>query len=105
MLENTHHASKLAYVSVILDDRDENVSFKIDEPLLTAGWFDYGKGKKASSNWNWWYALYYIWVPGREQAVERPDDGSIYRKSYDPDDEESKFRQVSTAYDFFRFVR
>lgn len=63
----------VVYISILLDDdiygRYET---KLSEPLITAGFFDYGKGKEADE-WEYWYAKWY----GFHREIDK-DDGTIY---------------------------
>jgi len=57
---NGKHPNHLAYVSILLDDHWEG-EYTIKEPLVTAGFFDYGQEKVGNvwSNWQYWFARYY----------------------------------------------
>lgn len=57
---NEDYPNRLAYVSVLLDD-DKWREYTIKEPLVTAGFFDYGHVKvgEQGGNWLYWYARYY----------------------------------------------
>jgi hypothetical protein len=57
---NENCPNRLAYVSVLLDD-DKWKEYTIKEPLITAGFFDYGQTKvgQQGDNWLYWYARYY----------------------------------------------
>lgn len=54
------YPNRLAYVSILLDD-DKWKEYTIKEPLVTAGFFDYGQVKvgEQGDNWLYWYARYY----------------------------------------------
>jgi hypothetical protein len=52
-----NHTNRLAYVSVLLDDHWER-KYTIEEPLITAGFFDYGTAK-VSDDYEYWYARCY----------------------------------------------
>ena len=41
----------MAFVSIVVDDQNELL--EVDNPLVTAGFIDYGKGNKPSSAWQW----------------------------------------------------
>lgn len=63
--------SILPFVSVILDD-DREGEYTISEPLVTAGYFDYGKNE-VGNNWHYWYAKWH-------RYQENPqNDGQIIR--------------------------
>src|SRR5207245_6025333 len=53
----------LTFVSVLLDDA-ENESH-VEEPLLTAGWFNYGSGREIGNQWQYSYARWHLKMPGR----------------------------------------
>lgn len=50
------YSNRLAYVSVLLDDHPDG-EYTIKEPLVAAGFFDYGKTE--ADSWENWYARYY----------------------------------------------
>lgn len=50
------YPNRLAYVSVLLDDHGDR-AYTIKEPLVTAGFLDYGQGKISDDEY--WYARYY----------------------------------------------
>ena len=64
----------LAFVSVIIDDVDREE--RVQEPLISAGFYDYGDDGKAGNNWQYDYARWHLGMPGRT------DDGAPY--STDP---------------------
>lgn len=71
----------LSFVSVILDDVDNPTN--LTEPLVTAGWFDYGVGNDVSAmsvGFNYSLARWHLKVSGRT------DDGKIvpFSKGDDP---------------------
>ncbi|MDE2321550.1 MAG: hypothetical protein KGL31_06480 [candidate division NC10 bacterium] len=59
----------LGFVSVVLDDAEGSTS--LDEPLLTAGWFDYGPGVEVGKRWQYSYARWHLKMP------QRSDDGRL----------------------------
>ena len=65
----------LAYISILLDDDIENeYEEKMMEPLITAGFFDFGEDNEVTKdNWKPWYAKWYGYY--RENGK---DDGTIY---------------------------
>jgi hypothetical protein len=65
----------LPFTSVILFDRDGDVAGGLTEPLVCAGWCDYGVGAVASDVWFDW-AYHHAKVPNRR------DDGTL--QSVDP---------------------
>lgn len=54
------YPNRLSYISILLDDHWER-KYTINEPLVTAGYFDYGKNKvgKVGENWNYRYLRFY----------------------------------------------
>ena len=50
----------LSYVSVLLFDSDK--PDLLAEPLLTAGWMDYGSDGDLD-NYDYWYSRFHIWMP------------------------------------------
>lgn len=57
---NNDHKNILAYVSILLDDDIYgDYRYKIMEPLITAGFFDYGVGNNVDDDWEYWYAKWY----------------------------------------------
>jgi hypothetical protein len=53
-----------AFITVILDHRREQE--RLAEPLLSAGWFDYGEGNKARTNPPYSFAGWHLEVPDRK---------------------------------------
>lgn len=58
-----------AFISVILGGREKNLNDQ--EPLLTAGWFNYGSGYQIGKNFD------YSWPHWRLRMPNRNDDGEI----------------------------
>jgi hypothetical protein len=52
---NKEHKNLLIFVSILVDD-DIGHDYKLSEPLITAGYFDYGKDKEVKDNWQYWYS-------------------------------------------------
>ncbi len=50
--------NRLAFVSVLIADHYDG-DYTIKEPLLTGGFFDYGKKNVTDDNWDNWLAQYY----------------------------------------------
>jgi hypothetical protein len=51
------HNNLLIFVSVFVDDDvSQEYKLKLDEPLISAGFFDYEKGKDAGENFDYWYS-------------------------------------------------
>ena len=77
---NTRNKHLLAFVSVILYDRDGDSKGGVDEPLVSAGWCEYPIGKKPPSDfWGWWW-----WTYMHIDQPERRDDGTVLSVS-DPE--------------------
>jgi hypothetical protein len=51
------YPNRLACVSVLLDDHWER-EYTLTEPVVTAGFFDYGK-TSVNNDWEYWYARYF----------------------------------------------
>jgi len=66
--ENSPHI--LAFVSVLLFDRYKEFDH-FTEPVISAGWLDYGTGKKVGKNWEYWYARFHGYME------DRKDDGAL----------------------------
>ncbi|HOD83603.1 MAG TPA: hypothetical protein PKG77_19470 [Phycisphaerae bacterium] len=60
----------LAFISVLLDDVEEQN--RLQEPLVTCGWIDYGKGTTAGGNFFWWYCRAHLF------QADHVEDGSIF---------------------------
>lgn len=70
--QNNRKSSLLLYVSIILDDDlEKSYPEPISEPLVSAGCFDYGQGKKADK-YEYFYAKLYGYMNDRE------DQGKIH---------------------------
>lgn len=55
--KNKDDPYRLCFVSILIDDDPEGY-YTIQEPLVTAGYFNYGK-KEIDVNWSyWWHRLY-----------------------------------------------
>lgn len=77
LFKNKEYPHLLAYVSVLLDDDIEGeYAEEITEPLVTAGYFDYGQGKHVDDNWEYGYVRWYGYM---ENHI---DDGRIYQEEY-----------------------
>lgn len=73
----THPAKPnlLAFVGVLLDHLEE--PHLLTEPLVTAGWLDYGKNGPVGVNYHYWYCRVHLWMPGRK------DDGALLTALHD----------------------
>lgn len=67
--KNDGYKHILPFITVVFDDREEDTY--VEEPLLTAGWHDYGKGNEVGQNYELDYANWHIYMP------ERRDDGTL----------------------------
>jgi hypothetical protein len=69
---NKEYPYYLVFVSILLDNDIEEDYYTIEEPLITAGFFDYG-GKKIDKNeWKkYWYARWYGYI----DKEKRKNDG------------------------------
>jgi len=59
----------LGFVSLVLDDAESRTN--LEEPLLTAGWFDYGPGEEVGKRWQYSYVRWHLKMP------QRSDDGRL----------------------------
>ncbi len=73
----------LAFVSILLtDDIEEYYEVEINEPLITAGYFDYGESNEVGNNWDYWYAKCFGYYG------ENPDaNGIVYGTKTDWEDD------------------
>ena len=69
--EHDHYKSLLAFLSVVFDLPEDPKL--ITEPLVIAGWCDFGKGNTPGDNWEYHYATLHLWMPSRQ------DDGRLFR--------------------------
>lgn len=65
-------ADRLAFVSILLDD-DRDEDYVLQQPLLTAGWFDFPEGVQPApvTSATYWWARFHGYVP------DRRDDGQV----------------------------
>ena len=79
----------LTFVSVLLPGVDDATN--VEEPLLTAGWFDYGAGQEVGDNWEYSYARWHLRMPeGTADGKLRSAGSEMWQK------ENPIFRRVST---------
>ena len=71
LYDNAQRKNLLGFVSVVLDDHDGKG--RITEPLISAGWCDYGTGKRAKKGYLAGWADCHVEHP----AVHRADDGTV----------------------------
>ena len=71
---NNSHENMLLFVSIILDD-DFFGDYKITEPIITAGCFDFGRSFKVVEDWDYYYARLYGYLKNRK------DQGEIHESS------------------------
>jgi len=79
------HKNVLVFVSILADDDvSQQYKLKLNEPLITAGFFDYGKGKEVGDNFDYWYSS---WLGYIANYIE---DGKIYesKSSWKEDEKE-----------------
>lgn len=62
----------LSFISILIHDLESDYFEKLNEPLITTGWFDFGTGKigGVNSNWQLWYFRFHMYFENRK------DDGS-----------------------------
>lgn len=74
------HPEILVFVSILLDSYSysglDKYEDELTEPLVTAGYFDYGQGKKVG-DWEYWYARWFGYME------DRKDDGTIHESKMD----------------------
>ena len=80
----------ITLISVILDDSEEKG--RIEEPLLSAGLFDYGNGNTVGDFSEYWYTCFHMYMP------DRRDDGTFLRANVEsfPETWSCHFKRVST---------
>lgn len=67
----------LAFISILLmDDIYENYEIDINEPLITAGHFNFGEGKEVGDNLKYWYAKCFGYY-GNNQNDEGIINGTV----------------------------
>ncbi len=75
---NNNHEQILAYIAVTIFHRDNES--KLEEPLLTCGWLDYGNGNKLAT-WDYWYAHIHLYQKKFEiDGKMRPIDAAFFEK-------------------------
>jgi hypothetical protein len=55
----------MPFVSIILNDREKPEN--LPQPMLTAGWFDYGSEHEVGKDYRFWYAHVWTWIEERRQ--------------------------------------
>jgi hypothetical protein len=55
---NQKKQNLIACISVLLTDHFED-RYALNEPVVAAMYFDYGKGRKVENDWEYWYARYF----------------------------------------------
>jgi hypothetical protein len=72
--EHAKREHLLPYISVLVDNlwADDYDPDCVKEPIISAGWLDFGVGKKASTEWrkNYWVCASHLWMENRK------DDGT-----------------------------
>jgi len=69
--QNDRYKSLLAFLSVVFDLPEDPKLIR--EPLVIAGWCDFGKGHTPGDKWEYHYATLHLWMPNRR------DDGQLSR--------------------------
>jgi hypothetical protein len=75
----------MLFVSIILDD-DFFGDYKITEPLITAGFFDFGRDNKVgdrSDNWDYYYARLYCYLKNRKDQGEIHESAPGWQEELD----------------------
>jgi len=80
--KNERYKHLLTFVCIILDyipEYTNYTNFNLTEPIISAGWFDYGKDNEVGDNYKPkpWYARYHGWM------TDRKDDGTLFHSSKD----------------------
>jgi hypothetical protein len=65
-----HKGKRVAFIAAILDDPKGRAEERLTQPLLSAGWYDYGKNRRVKG-------LLYGWTDSHLEFANRKDDGSI----------------------------
>jgi hypothetical protein len=72
--KNENCPNRLAYICILLDDHWDR-KYTLKEPLLTAGFFDYGSSQ-VGNNWDFWYFRYFGYLSKDHNL--RPD-GQVFQ--------------------------
>lgn len=90
--EHNDHKQLLVFVSILLND-DVDGEYKLVEPVVTAGYFDYGAGKEVGKNWEYFYAKWYGYnmKHGNEETIFKSEKNwkEEWLKKFPKDDVES----------------
>jgi hypothetical protein len=81
---NEEQEHLLPYIAVLFDYEDEEIKLKsLQEPLLTAGWYDYGTGG-TFDDYSFYYAVIHVYI--REWEADgkwhQSDPRTIFPKSW-----------------------
>ena len=84
--ENEEQRHLLPFIGVLFDYYDEEIKLKrLQEPLLTAGWYDYGPGGERE-DYILWNAVIHVYVAGwkADGKWHQSDPRKIFPKSWSP---------------------
>jgi len=88
--KNTKRKNILAYVSVLLDDDIYGHYNIVDEPLITAGYFEYDKSKDIGEDWIYEYSKWFGYtenhkINGKIKPYKnwKDDFGKIFKLKYE----------------------
>lgn len=87
----------LAFISVLLDDHWER-KYTIKEPLLTAGFFDYGKAEVKDNDWDYPFARCYGYL-SKEHSLKADGEPFPFEKKMLPLDRQGKFSGIVPIFD------
>jgi len=87
----------LAFIALMLDDHNQKHYF-LNEPLIAAGWFDYGKENQVVWKKEYWYSRFHGYMENRK------DDGTIHvvdpQKYWSKEENEKYDYKFRTAHTF-----
>jgi hypothetical protein len=95
---NSEYENILAYVSILLDD-DVYGGYEdiITEPLITAGYFDYGEGNKVEEYQQWFTKWYGFWMEKRREDEIIYEDKKNWKKEW-----EERFPKDDVDFEHYR---
>lgn len=85
------YPNRLAYVSVLIDDHWDR-KYTIKEPLITAGFFDYGTAE-VGENWDYHYARYFGYL-SKENDLEPDGEAFNFDNTKVSADIQGKFKKI-----------
>jgi hypothetical protein len=93
--EHAKRRNLLPYIAIHVDDLWGDPDY-IREPIISAGWLDYGVGKEAGTEWgkDYWLSYLHLWMSNRT------DDGTRYTGDVRKLSEDEDFSSGVTATTF-----